>query len=183
MRSAPPRVRTALPPPFRWHPVATTPLKSFSTFPAPYFHNVLGPVVDEIVGTFFLALFVYAVTDELALAPGSNLGPLIVGFIVLAVGISFGANSGYAINPARDFGPRLFAWAAGWGKLAMPGDYGWVNTYFWVPIVAPLIGAALAVPVYDIGVRKILIARQEAAEPGEAGEVPGQGPPPGTLET
>jgi glycerol uptake facilitator protein len=156
---------------------------TFSTFPAPYFHSVAGPVLDEVVGTFFLALFVFAVTDELALAPGSNLGPLIVGFIVLAVGISFGANSGYAINPARDFGPRLFAWAAGWGKLAMPGDYGWVNTYFWVPIVAPLIGAALAVPVYDIGVRKILIARQEAGEPGEAGEVPGQGPPPGTLET
>lgn len=156
---------------------------TFATFPAPYFHSVAGPVVDEIVGTFFLALFVFAVTDELALAPGSNLGPLIVGFIVLAVGISFGANSGYAINPARDFGPRLFAWAAGWGKLAMPGDYGWVNTYFWVPIVAPLIGAALAVPIYDIGVRKILIARAEAGEIPEAGRVPGEGPPPGTLDT
>jgi glycerol uptake facilitator protein len=156
---------------------------TFATFPAPYFHSVLGPLVDEIVGTFFLALFVFAVTDELALAPGSNLGPLIVGFIVLAVGISFGANSGYAINPARDFGPRVFAWIAGWGKVAMPGDYGWVNTYFWVPIVAPLIGAALAVPAYDIGVRKILIARKEAGEAAEAGRVPGEGPPPGTLET
>jgi glycerol uptake facilitator protein len=156
---------------------------TFATFPAPYFHNVLGPLVDEIVGTFFLALFVFAVTDDLALAPGSNLGPMIVGFIVLAVGISFGANSGYAINPARDFGPRLFAWAAGWGKIAMPGDYGWINTYFWVPIVAPLIGAALAVPTYDIGVRKILIARKAAAETPEGGRVPGESAPPGTLET
>ena len=154
---------------------------TFATFPAPYFHNVAGPVVDEIVGTFFLALFVFAVTDELNLAPSSNLGPLIVGFIVLAVGISFGANSGYAINPARDFGPRLFAWIAGWGKVAMPGDYGWINTYFWVPIVAPLIGASLAVPAYDIGIRKILIARKAAAEESEGGRVPG--PPPGTLET
>ena len=156
---------------------------TFATFPAPYFHNVLGPLVDEIVGTFFLALFVFAVTDELALAPGSNLGPVVVGLIVLAVGISFGANSGYAINPARDFGPRLFAWIAGWGKIAMPGDYGWINTYFWIPIVAPLIGAALAVPAYDIGVRKILIARLEAGEEPEAGRVPGEGPPPGTVET
>jgi glycerol uptake facilitator protein len=156
---------------------------TFATFPAPYFHNVLGPLVDEIVGTFFLALFVFAVTDDLALPPGSNLGPVVVGFIVLAVGISFGANSGYAINPARDFGPRMFAWIAGWGKLAMPGDYGWINTYFWVPIVGPLLGAALAVPMYDIGMRKILIARKAAAELPEGGRVPGETPPPGTLET
>ncbi|HEY3726805.1 MAG TPA: MIP/aquaporin family protein [Solirubrobacteraceae bacterium] len=164
---------------------------TFATFPAPYFHNVLGPVVDEVVGTFFLALFVFAVTDEINLAPGSNLGPLIVGFVVLAVGISFGANSGYAINPARDFGPRLFAWIAGWGKIAMPGNYGWINGYFWVPIVAPLIGAALAVPGYDRLVRPILVARQAAAEIPEGGRVPehegtaGEGVPrpPGTLDT
>jgi glycerol uptake facilitator protein len=156
---------------------------TFATFPAPYFHSVLGPLVDEIVGTFFLALFVFAVTDEWALPPGSNLGPVVVGFIVLAVGISFGANSGYAINPARDFGPRVFAWIAGWGKVAMPGDYGWINTYFWVPIVGPLIGAALAVPAYDIGMRKILIARAAAAELPEGGRVPGETPPPGTLDT
>ena len=149
---------------------------TFATFPAPYFHNVLGPVVDEIVGTFFLALFVFAVTDETNLAPGSNLGPLIVGFIVLAVGISFGANSGYAINPARDFGPRLFAWIAGWGKLAMPGNYGWINDYFWVPLLAPLVGAALAVPGYDRIVAPILRARAAAGEvETEGGRVPGEG--------
>jgi glycerol uptake facilitator protein len=65
----------------------------------------------------------------------------------------------------------------------MPGDYGWINTYFWIPIVAPLIGAALAVPAYDIGIRKILIARLEAGEEAEAGRVPGEGPPPGTVES
>ena len=156
---------------------------TFATFPAPYFHSVLGPLIDEIVGTFFLALFVFAVTDDLALPPGSNLGPVVVGFIVLAVGISFGANSGYAINPARDFGPRVFAWIAGWGKVAMPGDYGWINTYFWVPIVGPLLGAALAVPAYDIGMRKILIARKAAAELPEGGRVPGEAGPPGRLDT
>ncbi len=151
------------------HPRSLGTYSTFATFPAPYFHNVLGPFVDEVVGTFFLVLFVFAVTDEYNAPPGVNLAPLIVGFIVLAIGISFGANSGYAINPARDFGPRIFAWIAGWGKLAMPGDYGWINTYFWVPIVGPLLGAALAAPVYDLGIRDILRARKPP-EPGVYGE-------------
>jgi glycerol uptake facilitator len=138
---------------------------TFATFPAPYFHNVLGPLVDQIVGTFFLALFVFAVTDEFNAPVGSNLAPWIVGMIVMAIGVSFGANAGYAINPARDFGPRIFAWIAGWGKLAMPGDYGNINTYFWVPIVGPLVGAALAAPTYTFGIRSILTARR-GPDPG-----------------
>ncbi len=72
---------------------------------------------------------------------------------------SFGANAGYAINPARDFGPRIFAWIAGWGKIAFPGDYLHIQDYFWIPIVGPLIGGALASVVYDYGVRDFLIAR------------------------
>jgi glycerol uptake facilitator protein len=153
---------------------------TFATFPAPYYHNLLGPLISEIVGTFFLALFVFAVTDDVNLAPGVNLAPVVVGFIVLAIGISFGANTGYAINPARDFGPRIFAWIAGWGKLAMPGNYGWVDGYFWVPIIGPLIGAALAAPIYDRGIREILRARLAAAEPPEGGRVP-ESTPPGTA--
>ncbi|HYB31245.1 MAG TPA: MIP/aquaporin family protein [Solirubrobacteraceae bacterium] len=142
---------------------------TFATFPAPYFSSVWGPLVDQIVGTFFLALFVWAVTDEYGLAVGSNLTPWIVGMIVMAVGISFGANAGYAINPARDFGPRLFAFIAGWGKQALPGNYlvnsGRITDYFWVPIVGPLIGAALASFFYDAFIRSILIARKPP-EPG-----------------
>jgi glycerol uptake facilitator len=145
----------------------------FATFPAPYFGTVWGPLVDEIVGTFFLALFVFAVTDEFNLPVGANLAPLIVGFIVLAVGISFGANSGYAINPARDFGPRLFAWAAGWGKEAMPGNYlvdgGVIKVYFWVPIVGPLIGAGIAAFAWEGLIRDILKARM-GPEPGVMAE-------------
>jgi glycerol uptake facilitator protein len=152
---------------------------TFATFPAPYFGTVLGPLIDQIIGTFFLALFVFAVTDNVNLPVGSNMGPWIVGMIVMAVGISFGANAGYAINPARDFGPRLFAWAAGWGKLAMPGNYAHISNYFWVPIVGPLIGASLAVPTYDFGIRSILLSRQAAEEAREPGEVP----PPGQLPT
>jgi glycerol uptake facilitator protein len=145
---------------------------TFATFPAPYFSNVGGPLATEIAGTFFLALFVFAVTDEFNLPVGSNMGPWIVGFIVMAIGISLGANSGYAINPARDLGPRLFAWAAGWGKVAMPGNYlvnsGTIKVYFWVPIVGPLIGASIAAFLYNFTIRDILMARMPA--PGVRGE-------------
>jgi len=137
---------------------------TFATFPAPYFHRVLGPLIDQIVGTFFLVLFICAVTDEFNLPVGSNMGPFVIGMIIMALGISFGANAGYAINPARDFGPRVFAWIAGWGKQAMPGNYGNVNDYFWVPIVGPLIGAAIAAFVYDLGIQDFLKARK-GAEP------------------
>jgi glycerol uptake facilitator protein len=137
---------------------------TFATFPAAYFHSFLGPLIDQIVGTFFLVLFICAVTDEFNLPVGSNMGPFVIGMIIMALGISFGANAGYAINPARDFGPRLFAWIAGWGKEAMPGNYGNVNDYFWVPIVGPLIGAAIAAVVYDLGIQDFLKARK-GAEP------------------
>ena len=110
---------------------------TFATFPAPYFHSFLGPLIDQIVGTFFLALFVWAITDQFNSPVGSNMTPFMVGMVVMAIGISFGANAGYAINPARDFGPRVFAWIAGWGKEALPGNYGNVNDYFWIPIIGP----------------------------------------------
>jgi glycerol uptake facilitator protein len=142
---------------------------TFATFPAPYFHNFLGPLIDQIVGTFFLALFVWAITDEYNQPVESNMAPFMVGMVVMAIGISFGANAGYAINPARDFGPRIFAWIAGWGKVAFPGDYGNVNTYFWIPIIGPLIGAALASVLYDFGIRSILMSRKPP-EPGLVGE-------------
>jgi glycerol uptake facilitator protein len=149
-------------------PASVATYSTFATFPAPYFHTVLGPLIDQIVGTFFLALFVWAVTDEYALPVGANMTPWIVGMIVMAVGISFGANAGYAINPARDFGPRIFAWIAGWGKVAFPGDYANISGYFWVPIVGPLIGGGLASVFYDRFIQSILIARK----PPEPGVVP-----------
>jgi glycerol uptake facilitator protein len=150
-------------------PASLATYSTFATFPAPYFHNVLGPLLDQIVGTFFLVLFVWAVTDEFNLPVGANMTPWIVGMIVMAVGVSFGANAGYAINPARDFGPRMFALIAGWGKVAFPGDYANISGYFWIPIVGPLIGGALASLMYDPFIRAILIARKPP-EPGIVAE-------------
>jgi glycerol uptake facilitator protein len=131
----------------------------FATFPAPYFHSWIGPFFDQVIGTAFLVGFIFAITDEYNAPVKGNLTPLIVGFIVVAIGLSYGANAGYAINPARDFGPRLWAWIVGFKKVAFPGDYGNVNTYFWIPIVGPLLGALVGAFLYDLGIRNVLIAR------------------------
>jgi glycerol uptake facilitator protein len=137
----------------------------FATFPAKYFHSWTGPFFDQVIGTAFLVGFIFAVTDEFNAPVKNNLAPLIVGFIVVAIGLSYGANAGYAINPARDFGPRLWAWIAGWKTIAMPGDYGNINTYFWIPIVGPLVGALVGALIYDFGVRNVLIARGAQPDP------------------
>ena len=135
------------------------------------------------MGTFFLALFVWAITDEFNQPVGSNMGPFMVGMVVMAIGISFGANAGYAINPARDFGPRIFAWIAGWGKVAMPGNYGNINDYFWIPIVGPLLGAAIAAFFYDTFIQDILKARHGPAPGLESeGRIVEDTPPPPTED-
>lgn len=137
----------------------------FATFPAKYFHTWVGPFVDQVIGTAFLVGFIFAVTDEFNAPVKSNLAPIIIGFIVVAVGMSYGANAGYAINPARDFGPRIFAWLQGWKEIAMPGNYGNVNAYFWIPIIGPLVGAAVGSVIYDVLIRGVLIARGAKPDP------------------
>ena len=137
----------------------------FATFPAKYFGTWLGPFIDQVVGTAFLVAFVFAVVDEVNQPVRANLAPIVVGFVVVAVGISFGANAGYAINPARDFGPRLFAWIAGWGKVAIPGDYANISGYLWIPIVGPLLGGLIGAFVYDLAIRDTLRERGEIAPP------------------
>jgi glycerol uptake facilitator protein len=138
----------------------------FATFPAKYLGNWVGPFVDQVVGTAFLVAFVFAVVDEINQPVRANLAPLVIGFVVVAIGLSFGANAGYAINPARDFGPRLFAWIAGWGKIAMPGDYGNVNSYLWIPIAGPFLGGLVGAFVYDLAIHDVLVARGETPPPG-----------------
>lgn len=127
----------------------------FATFPAPYFTSNLGPLIDQIVSTAFLVGLVFALVDERNQPPKANLAPIAVGLVVAMIGCAFGANAGYAINPARDFGPRMFAWLAGWGEVALPG----VNYYFWVLIVGPLIGGVLGAAAYDFFIGNVLKAR------------------------
>jgi len=159
----------------------------FATFPASYFHGGYGgPLIDQVVGTAFLVMLVVAVIDARNTAVGSNMTPLIIGFIVAAIGMSYGPNAGYAINPARDFGPRLFAFFAGWGHVALPGTYHAIGGpnftgYFWIPIVGPLVGGVIGVLIYDFFIGDILHGRLKMVEAVE-GPIPETEPVATTAE-
>jgi len=141
-------------------PAGMTTFSIFATFPAHYYGvNLLWPLFDQIVGTFFLLVFVLAIVDSMNVGVKANLAPFMVGMAVAAIGMSFGTGAGYAINPARDFGPRLFCWLLGWGPNAFPGPYG----YWWVPIIGPLVGGSLGVALYKFFISDALAAKGAAA--------------------
>jgi MIP family channel proteins len=117
----------------------------FSTYPQPFLSNVPGGLVDQVVGTALLLLVIFALGDARNLAPDPKAGPVVVGALVVLIGMCFGYNAGYAINPARDFGPRVFTALAGWGGEVFRAGNGW----WWVPIVGPLVGGVLGGFVYD----------------------------------
>lgn len=108
--------------------------------------SLIGGMTDQIVGTAMLLLCIFALVDRKNIAPESNMGPLLIGAIVLVIGMSFGSNCGYAINPARDFSPRLFTYVAGWGRQVFDvhGGLWWL-----VPIIGPCIGAVLGAVAYE----------------------------------
>jgi glycerol uptake facilitator protein len=123
----------------------------FTTFPA--FPSLpQAGFLDQVIGTALLLLFIFAITDEFNMPPGANLTPLMIGLVVVAIGMSFGAMHGYAINPARDFGPRLFTVLAGFSNNGITDG----NRVWWVPVLAPLIGGVLGAAVYDFGIRRFL---------------------------
>ena len=113
----------------------------------------LGALRDQIIGTAILVFLVFAVTDARNSAPLANLTPVIVGLIVVVIGMAWGADAGYAINPARDFGPRLASYLTGYGT-AWRDQYG--QLYFWVPIVGPLIGGPIGGALYRYGLSPYL---------------------------
>lgn len=96
--------------------------------------------VDQLVGTAILVFVIFAVTTAWNNPPLANLGPIVVGLLVVAIGMAWGANAGYAINPARDFGPRIASLITGYGG-AMDDQNG--DLYFWLPIVAPILGGLI----------------------------------------
>ena len=121
----------------------------FATYPQAFL-SITGGFVDQVVGTALLMAAIFAITDQRNNATPAWLTPIVVGGIVVAIGVAFGFNAGYAINPARDLGPRLFTAVAGWGGGVFSAADGW----WWVPVVAPCIGAIAGAYAYDLLVGK-----------------------------
>lgn len=114
-------------------------LAVFSTGPA--IRNIPLNFVSEVIGTFVLVFVVMTFGDNSGLA---SLGPLTVALLVFVIGMSLGGTTGYAINPARDLGPRIIH-----AVLPIPGkgDSDW--SYSWVPVLGPIVGGVLAALVYN----------------------------------
>lgn len=130
---------------FFTHPaLGITPLHAFS---------------DQIILTAFLIFGIFAITEQYnEMAPGANFGALIIGLLVALIGASMGYLEAWAINPARDLGPRLFCFAWGWGGAAFPSP----QNYWWVPIAGPLIGGAVGGAAYQLLIHPFLPARNRA---------------------
>ncbi|MBA2440978.1 MAG: aquaporin family protein [Rubrobacter sp.] len=129
-------------------------LAAFSTAPA--IRNPVSNVVTEVIGTAMLVFGIVAIVantqniteaGEIDLAPVFSLGifPLIVGLLVFAIGMSLGGPTGYAINPARDLGPRI---AHALLPIAGKGESDW--SYAWVPVVGPIVGGVIGAVLYSI---------------------------------
>ena len=112
----------------------------FSTAPAIY--NTPANIITEIVGTFVLVFGVFGIiANDLA----GGLAPLLIGLLVLGIGLSLGGPTGYAINPARDLGPRI---AHAVLPIAGKGGSDW--GYAWIPVVAPIVGGILGAVAYTV---------------------------------
>ncbi|KAJ8273543.1 hypothetical protein GJAV_G00102800 [Gymnothorax javanicus] len=115
----------------------------FATYPADYLHLWSG-FVDQVIGTGMLLLCILAIGDRRNTSVPPEMAAVLVGLAVLAIGVSMGVNCGYALNPARDLGPRLYTYIAGWGDQVFRAGEGW----WWVPLVAPCVGAVVGSLVY-----------------------------------
>jgi glycerol uptake facilitator protein len=133
----------------------------FCNFPV-YPGNLAGNFFSEVLGTAVLLFGIRALTDRRNAAPGRGFEPLLVGGLVMAIGLSLGGLTGYAINPARDFGPRVVACFAGWGRSVFASH----DHYFWIPIVAPLVGGVVGIWLYDHLIAPFLPRETQEAPPG-----------------
>jgi glycerol uptake facilitator protein len=128
-----------------------------------------GALRDQVIGTAILLFLILAITDAASTPPGANLTPFIIGLLVVGIGMAWGTNAGYAINPARDLGPRLASFFTGYGG-AFRDQTGYL--YFWIPIVGPIVGGILGAGLYQGLVGRFL----PSAAPQEPGELPTQRP-------
>jgi glycerol uptake facilitator protein len=126
--------------------------------------SVATAFLDQVIGTAILLFLIFALVNAKNNPPLANLAPVAIGFVVVAIGMAFGANAGYAINPARDFGPRLASFLTGYAG-AWNDQYG--QPYFWLPIVAPIIGGLIGGGLFQVLINRYLPAAE--AEPAPVG--------------
>ncbi|XP_075049320.1 aquaporin-10 isoform X2 [Mixophyes fleayi] len=117
----------------------------FTSYPSPYLSTWNG-FLDQVMGTAMLMIGILAICDSRNKSVPKGLEPVVVGMLVLSIGLSMGANCGYPINPSRDLGPRLFTYVAGWGADVFRAG----NSWWWIPVVAPCVGAVLGSLLYQI---------------------------------
>ncbi len=126
----------------------------------------LGALRDQVIGTAILVFVIFALTDARNQSPLANLAPFVIGLLIVAIGMAFGTDAGYAINPARDFGPRLASFFTGYGG-AFRDQYG--HLFFWVPIVGPVIGAVIGGALYVYLIKPKLPTDEQVAAENAAG--------------
>lgn len=130
----------------------------FSTYPHESL-STFGAIAVEAIITMFLFIVILAVGEARnSNKPEANLAPIMIGLTIAIIGGSFGVLTGFAMNPARDFGPKLFAMIAGWGSFAL-GE----NMYFLVPIVGPIIGVIVGGFIFDKCVKQYM-PKEESTE-------------------
>ncbi|XP_074020646.1 aquaporin-10 [Numenius arquata] len=129
----------------------------FATYPADYV-SITNGFVDQVIGTAVLIVGLLATMDTRNKAVPKGLEPVVVALLVFSIELSMGSNCGCPMNPARDFGPRLFTYVAGWGAEVFSRGNGW----WWVPVVAPLLGAVVGSALYQL-----LVAFHHPVEDGD----------------
>jgi glycerol uptake facilitator protein len=127
-----------------WRPTEDPGLKLAVFCTGPAIRNTAANIVTEVIGTFMLVFGVLAIFADEATA-GTGLGALLVGLLVLGIGLSLGGPTGYAINPARDLGPRIAH-----ALLPLPGKGSSDWEYAWIPVVAPICGGILGALAFDL---------------------------------
>ncbi|KAM4661127.1 aquaporin-9 isoform 3-T3 [Amazona ochrocephala] len=134
----------------------------FATYPAPYLSLING-FADQVMSTAVLLLAIFAIFDSRNNSVPKGLEPIAVGLLITVLTCSLGMNSGCAMNPARDLGPRLFTAIAGWGMEVFTAG----NNWWWVPIIAPMLGGILGAVIYIVFIE----IHHSDSEPGEENDM------------
>lgn len=117
----------------------------FSTYPHALLNTAQAFLVEMVITAILMGV-IMALTDDNNGLPRGPLAPLLIGLLIAVIGSAMGPLTGFAMNPARDFGPKLMTFFAGWGEMAFTG--GRDIPYFLIPIFAPIVGACLGAAAY-----------------------------------